>query len=174
MAHLPEWVRPDDEWEDTYVLSHLQSLKLPLHPNEFVQLLLKTTACPELKTLEFEGIIRPTSIFPEYSTFSERIKSFLQHAPKLEELILSKCKVAELSIFTTPLRTHAFELQRLTFCASPVQATPSFLPHLIEMMQARQAADAHILELKTDESIVSIAREALPDVTIISSTEKIF
>ncbi|KAF8305875.1 hypothetical protein DL93DRAFT_2232850 [Clavulina sp. PMI_390] len=172
MAAGFEWDRPDNDLQGTYVLSHLQTLKLPLHPTEFVRLLVKTTSCPVLTILEFEGIVRPTSVFPDYPMFSERIRSFLQHAPKLEELILSKCKVAELGLFTAPLRTHALELQHLTFCASPVEATPSFLPHLAETVQARQAAGARMLELKTDESVVPFAREVLPDVLNISSTEK--
>ncbi|KAF8305876.1 hypothetical protein DL93DRAFT_2232851 [Clavulina sp. PMI_390] len=172
MAALSERGRPDVDWQESYVLSHLRSLKLPLYPSECVQMLLKTATCPVLHNLHLQGVSQPGSTFYEYATFSEHMRSFLQHAPELEGMTLSWCKVAELALFTTPLRTHGLQLQRLSFWASPVEETPSFLPHLVETIQARRVAGAHILELKTDESIVSVIREALLGVPIISSLDE--
>ncbi|KAF8305863.1 hypothetical protein DL93DRAFT_293660 [Clavulina sp. PMI_390] len=191
MSPLLEWARPDEDWQETYVLPALQTLKLPLHPTEFVQMLLKTTTCPGLQTLELEGSVWSGSSFRGSSVLPELIRSFvsssiffihtnsvlsiiqlmaalnqLQRTPKLEELTLSKCKVFELGLFTVPLRTHGLQLRSLTFCVSPVETASSFLPHLVETMRARQVAGAYTLELKTNQSMVSLVREALPDVTV--------
>ncbi|KAF8305878.1 hypothetical protein DL93DRAFT_294019 [Clavulina sp. PMI_390] len=74
---LSIWTNSNEDWNETFVLSQLEILKLPLYPTHFVKALLKNCVCPALQTLEFEGASSSPLAVYQNPTIIEQISAFV-------------------------------------------------------------------------------------------------
>ncbi|KAF8305032.1 hypothetical protein DL93DRAFT_405421 [Clavulina sp. PMI_390] len=148
--------------EDLYVLPQIETLQLSSNPVVLVEKMLKNFRYPSLVTLHLSNVIPSNLNLISPIRLSDRLGNTFAHTPNLSNLIITESNSDEICFLTTPLRTHAFQLRRLIFSTRKViTAESNLISHLKTIVDLRQMAGAHPLEIETSKASLPFLKEAL-------------
>ncbi|KAF8305141.1 hypothetical protein DL93DRAFT_2089779 [Clavulina sp. PMI_390] len=154
--------------QEAYILPHLETIQLSSNPSLLVEMIFQSCRCPSLLTLQLSDVT-DQGFDPDHA-FLSSLGSFLTHAPKLRDLIITESNDEEICLLTTPLRTHAFQLKRLIFSTwDAMKVDSALLPHLNTTLALREEAGASPLELETFKESLPILQEAVHGAHLVAS-----
>ncbi|KAF8304951.1 hypothetical protein DL93DRAFT_412800 [Clavulina sp. PMI_390] len=160
---------PEAELESLVVLPSLETINLYGNPPELVNSVLRSCECPMLRSFQI-GRCAPDITSPLYLELSSHLDTFLDRAPQLRELIVTRSTINELSLVISSQQTHGRHVKRLVFSTSPplYEDIPPLL-HLVEAMQLSRGAGLPPLELETFPRLIPPLRKTFPDSSLIPS-----